>query len=198
MGVRSWRQLLIAVIACGALVSPAPADAQGQRGRSVRPGWDTQNQNRYEQGYRQGLREGERDARTGEPFGGRRSAGLLGGGRDAQRLGFADGYRAGYQRVPVQTIQRGRGGARANGNLVLRSRLGGDAYATGYDRGYEKGIEDGRDGDRYDPVRHRNYRDGDEGYSGDDGSRDAYKNNYRAGFRQGYEEGYRQGALNRR
>ena len=118
----------------------------------------------------------------------------------ALQNGDDEGYReAGYDRIYVLTAQRGGRGAHANRNLVLRgNRAGIDPYATGYERGFEKGVEDGRDGDRYDPVRHRNYRDGDEGYSDTYGSRDAYRNNYRAGFRQGYEEGYRQGSRNRR
>lgn len=67
------------------------------------------------------------------------------------------------------------------------------AYARGYADGYERGLTDGRSRDRYDPVGSREYRDGDNGYRGDYGSREAYRNNYRAGFRQGYEDGYRDG-----
>jgi hypothetical protein len=72
------------------------------------------------------------------------------------------------------------------------------AFAAGYQDGREKGAADGRDGERYDPVRHREYRDAERGYSENYGSRDAYRDNYRAGFRQGYEEGYRDGTGNRR
>jgi hypothetical protein len=108
-----------------------------------------------------------------------------------------DGYGVAGDRMVLAT-QRGRG-ERANRSLVLRStKAGVNPYTTGYERGFERGVEDGRQGDRYDPVRHRNYRDGDEGYSDDYGSRDAYRNNYRAGFRQGYEEGYRRGSRTRR
>jgi len=65
------------------------------------------------------------------------------------------------------------------------------AFARGYSDGYSQGAADGRDRGRYDPVRHKDYRAGDAGYSAGYGSRDAYRNNYRAGFRQGYEDGYR-------
>jgi hypothetical protein len=65
------------------------------------------------------------------------------------------------------------------------------AFERGYTDGYAKGIADGRDRDGYDPVRHKDYRQADQGYFASYGSRDAYRNNYRAGFRQGYEEGYR-------
>ena len=72
------------------------------------------------------------------------------------------------------------------------------AFAAGLDSGYEKGIEDGRDAERYDPVRHRDYRDAERGYRDGYGSRDAYRTNFRSGFRQGYEDGYRAGTRNRR
>jgi hypothetical protein len=72
------------------------------------------------------------------------------------------------------------------------------AFASGYEAGYDKGLADGRRGERYDPVRHGEYRDGDRGYAESHGSRDAYKDNYRAGFRQGYEAGYREGTRTRK
>jgi hypothetical protein len=65
------------------------------------------------------------------------------------------------------------------------------AFARGYGDGYMNGQSDGRDRDRYDPVRHKDYKQGDQGYFNAYGSKDAYRNNYRAGFRQGYEDGYR-------
>jgi len=67
------------------------------------------------------------------------------------------------------------------------------ANTKGYDSGYDLGLSDGKDGQRYDPVRHRDYRDADRGYTSTYGSRDGYKSNFRAGFRQGYEDGYREG-----
>ena len=72
------------------------------------------------------------------------------------------------------------------------------AFAAGYDSGYSKGMSDGDAGDRYDPVRHLDYRDAERGYKKSYGAREAYRNNYRAGFRQGYEDGYRAGTRGRR
>lgn len=72
------------------------------------------------------------------------------------------------------------------------------AFARGYSDGFRIGADDGHDRDRYDPVRHREYRSGDKGYYREYGPKDAYKNNYRAGFRQGYEDGYRDRANHRR
>jgi flagellar biosynthesis/type III secretory pathway protein FliH len=76
---------------------------------------------------------------------------------------------------------------------VPRGSLQEPALARGYADGFARGVTDGRDGGRYDPVGHREYRDADQGYNASYGSREAYKNNYRTGFRQGYEEGYRDG-----
>jgi flagellar biosynthesis/type III secretory pathway protein FliH len=72
------------------------------------------------------------------------------------------------------------------------------AFAAGYDSGFKKGLSDGAEGDRYDPVRHADYRDAESGYRTSYGARDAYRNNYRAGFRQGYEDGYREGTRSRK
>ena len=65
------------------------------------------------------------------------------------------------------------------------------AFARGHEAGKARGLADAKNGERYDPVASREYRDGDRGYTASYGSRDAYKSNYRAGFRQGYEDGYR-------
>jgi flagellar biosynthesis/type III secretory pathway protein FliH len=166
-------------------------------------------------GFREGLRQGETDARD------RRAAKFERdeiyraadrgyerrfGDPEAYRLefrrGFAAGYRQGYD--GVVGLQQGRGNA---GREVWRDD---DRYrrwtrgyqepatARGYSDGYEQGRDDGRDRDRYDPVRHKDYRSGDNGYFRDYGSKDAYKNNYRTGFRQGYEDGYRDGNGGRR
>jgi hypothetical protein len=72
------------------------------------------------------------------------------------------------------------------------------AFARGYDEGRQRGLQDGRAGERYDPARHRTYRNADDGYSEAYGSKEAYRNNYRAGFREGYEDGYRRGTGNLR
>ena len=68
-----------------------------------------------------------------------------------------------------------------------------EASDRGFSDGYEKGLEDARDGDRYDPVRHKWYRSADRGYNGRYGVRERYKNLYRDGFRSGYDRGYRDG-----
>jgi flagellar biosynthesis/type III secretory pathway protein FliH len=107
-----------------------------------------------------------------------------------RRAGAAEGGPAGQH----QGLHRGW--QIAPGITGVRPPRGGlqePALARGYADGYEQGLSDGREGNRYDPVKHREYRSGDLGYERSYGTRDAYKNNYRAGFRQGYEEGYRDG-----
>jgi hypothetical protein len=74
---------------------------------------------------------------------------------------------------------------------VIAKKFEEPAFARGYEAGKARGLADAKDGERYDPVASREYRDGDRGYIASYGSRDAYKSNYRAGFRQGYEDGYR-------
>lgn len=84
------------------------------------------------------------------------------------------------------------------GRRLSGSRLYQDPASTaGYENGYEHGLHDGQDGQRYDPVRHRGYRDGQRGYTSSYGSKDSYKTNFRTGFRRGYEDGYREGSRTR-
>lgn len=86
--------------------------------------------------------------------------------------------------------------ARGRGNP---SRIYQDAAnLKGYESGWDLGLADGRDGERYDPVRHRDYRNADRGYASSYGSRDGYKTKFRTGFRQGYEDGYREGTRTRK
>jgi hypothetical protein len=186
---------LLAVLASAALVCPVAADPwQPVQSRgSYRP---VQNRAQYDRGYRDGSREGEQDARLGRSADIARDPRFRRGSDDFQN-GYLDGYREAYERfrASVRSLPR-RGGPgplgyrRAPGN---RGSYQDPAFARGYSDGFERGLDDGRDNDRYDPVRHRDYRNGDEGYFGGYGPRDAYKNNYRAGFRQGYEDGYRDG-----
>jgi hypothetical protein len=86
--------------------------------------------------------------------------------------------------------------ARGRGNLPRNYQDA--ASLKGYESGWDLGLFDGRAGERYDPVRHRHYRDADRGYASSYGSRDGYKTKFRAGFRQGYEDGYRDGTRTRK
>ena len=74
----------------------------------------------------------------------------------------------------------------------------GVPYDNGYEDGFDKGLADTRDRDRYDPARHREYRNGDRGYNSRYGSKDEYRNAYREGFRSGYDEAYRTSGQNNR
>jgi hypothetical protein len=170
----------------------------------------------FDRGYREGVARGADDARDGRRFeperdnvyrDGDRGYNSRYGSRDIYRnefrRGFSSGYRDGYYNVRggssprTDRIYQGRrDGVYDQRNVRGPGRLRGyqePAFARGYSDGWDKGLEDGRDRDRYDPVRHGDYKDGDNGYERRYGSKDAYKNNYRAGFRQGYEDGYRDG-----
>lgn len=136
--------------------------------------------------------------------------------RQVFRRGYEAGYREGYDRYARGSGYgstyggSGSGGYGPGGRAVPRddryrgpdSRYGGYGYASrAYERGYrdglEKGRDDGRDGDRYDPIRHKWYREGDRDYRSRDGSREQYKAAYREAFKRGYDEGYREGRYRR-
>ncbi|HXH08024.1 MAG TPA: hypothetical protein VNI83_15710 [Vicinamibacterales bacterium] len=166
----------------------------------------------FENGYREGFRHGERDARRGLDFAfahareyQRADRGYRGhpGGRAAYRIEFRRGYEIGYRdgysryagygtyrRSPFGISPRSpRGPFDPRG--AWSARGGSPAAAHGYREGFEKGLEDARDGDPYDPRRHRWYREGDRHYDRRYGSRDAWKAEYRRAFLAGYDEGYR-------
>lgn len=195
MSVRRWAHWLFAAITCALLATPAGA----------------QNNAAFERGYREGIQRGANDARDSRRFEPERDSVYRDGDRGYNdrygdrnwyrnefRRGFSSGYREGYYNV------RGNGGYQRDDRIYQGRRDGiygrgpgrtrgyqDPAFARGYSDGWEKGRDDGRDRDRYDPVRHGDYKDGDNGYERSYGAKDAYKNNYRSGFRQGYEAGYR-------
>lgn len=157
----------------------------------------------YDLGYREGLQRGERDSREQRAFNYERDGwyrsgdrGYRGayGNRDAYRAeyrrGFAAGYQNGYARLRAAVRRGGSGRPGGRGPLGYSD----PAAARGYSDGYAHGWEDGDDRDRYDPERHGDYREADQGYKRDYGSKDLYKDHYRAGFRQGYDVGYQTGA----
>jgi len=186
------RRVMIALLA--ALITTIPAAPLAAQNRGWHGDRNGRNDPQYDRGYRDGVRDGERDARTGRAFDYDNDRRLSRRSDPFQR-GYSDGYRAGYEQ------SRGRvRGSRSVGPSWGRGRGGyqDPAFSRGYSDGVEKGLDDGRDRDRYDPVRHRDYRNADDGYFRDYGPKQAYENNYRAGFRQGYEEGYRDGTRYRR
>ncbi|HEY1308884.1 MAG TPA: hypothetical protein VGF24_35325 [Vicinamibacterales bacterium] len=186
MGARHWKILLIALTASVAMAAPAGAQSTGNRA--------------YDRGYREGVEQGTQDARDGHTYAiegnriyrdGDRGWDNRDGGRDWYRnefrRGFSSGYREGFDRVRVNVQYRDDRWDRGPRGYQE------PAFARGYSDGRKQGIDDGHDRDRYDPVRHGDYRSADHGYERSYGSKDAYKNNYRSGFRQGYEDGYRDG-----
>ncbi|MBA3296487.1 MAG: hypothetical protein H0U19_06095 [Acidobacteria bacterium] len=170
----------------------------------------------YDTGFHEGLHEGQKDGRSRDRFyfqderdfqrgdkGYKRQFGDVNRYRQSFRQGFADGYAQGYGPYSRGQVNNGRYGDR--GPDYGRSgddRYGNDrwddrgtyrnAFELGARDGYEKGREDVRDNDRYDPRRHKWYREGDRDYNSRYGSREQYKDEYRRGFTSGYDQGYRE------
>ncbi|HMF95477.1 MAG TPA: hypothetical protein VKE96_14350 [Vicinamibacterales bacterium] len=73
-------------------------------------------------------------------------------------------------------------------------RYGREIQRQAFDRGYREGLEQGRKDARhnrdYAPMRHSEYRDGDDGYHRGDGDREFYRRHYRQGFDVGYREAF--------
>jgi hypothetical protein len=163
----------------------------------------------YDNGYRRGIDNGERDARARRAanhrddsayrdgdWGYDRRFGSHGQYRQLFRDGYEVGYRDGYARYARGGGYGSYGGYGTPRNDRGYGYPGGYGYGDpardyGYREGFEKGAEDARDGDRFDPLRHKWYREGDRHYNSRYGSRDRYMAAYRDAFRQGYEEGYR-------
>jgi hypothetical protein len=183
----------------------------------------------YENGYRDGVKEGEKDGRKRDVYryednrtwqrgdkGYNRSFGDIERYRQQFRVGFAEGYQAGYSRyaqaggyygngraVPRQDPYRYPGGYGYPDRRYPEPYYGNQgpyispgygyspAYSNGVTDGIEKGREDARKRRAYDPRRHDWYRDGDRHYRNEYGSRQQYENLYRQGFQEGYDRGYR-------
>ena len=172
----------------------------------------------YDKGFHEGQEEGQNDARHNRGYspqrhdeyrdaddGYNRGYGDREYYRRAYRQGFEAGYRQSYERnardgrddrydrygrdervyAPPVVIAPGYpSGDRGYGSY------GSPAAQNGYRDGIEAGRSDARDGDRFDPVRAKRYREGDHDYNDRYGSRDNYKREYRSAFEQGYREGY--------
>jgi hypothetical protein len=194
------------------LVSPTVASAQWGSDRGWDRGWDRSGNYGYDNGFRAGAREGERDARDGRRPGFRRDDayedadwGFRGGDKNRYRYEFRRGYEAGYNTAYSRFTRGGWSDNRSNFEVVVPAPVnpGWSASVTwgnnpfgrvAYDNGYRDGVEEGRNDFRrersYGPYRCDRFRDGDHGFEGRFGSRDAYRTDYRSGFRSGYDAGY--------
>jgi hypothetical protein len=161
----------------------------------------------YDRGVRDGRDSGVDDARRGRSYDLRRHGeyrddrrGDDPGDLRAYRTGFESGYDEGYRQYS-RTVY---GDSRRNypappplypsqqyPNYGGQGRYSSPAAATGYRDGFDEGQHAARDGDRFDPVREKRYRDGDHDYDKRYGSKDEYQREYRAAFQQGYDAGYR-------
>jgi hypothetical protein len=66
------------------------------------------------------------------------------------------------------------------------------AFDNGYREGIRQGERDGRSNRRYDPSRHSEWRDANDGFRREYGDHNLYRRDFRSGFEQGYREAYRQ------
>ena len=171
----------------------------------------------YDNGFREGQEEGQSDARRNRGYspqrhdeyrdaddGYHRGHGDREYYRRAYRQGFEAGYRQSFERNARygRDDRYGRDGRdeRVYAPVVIEpgypsgdrgyGSSGSAAAQNGYRDGIEAGRSDARDGDRFDPVRAKRYREGDHDYNDRYGSRDDYKREYRAAFEQGSREGY--------
>ena len=159
----------------------------------------------FEQGYRDGMVRGEHGYREDAGY-----AKWMGHKGEYQK-GYREGFQAAYydnghgRFAPRDTRYAGSypGGHLSNGYWgggdyrdYGRGRYDRDlAYERGTDRGYLKGLEKGREDFRnhrdYDPARHRQYRNADDGYKSSYGDRRDYEAGYRRAFEDGYRQAYR-------
>ena len=193
--------LALATPACAQSTWPASRQTYGSPAELRRAAYDG--------GFREGVTEGERDARGRDAFRYQDERdfqrGDIGydrrfGSRDRYRAifreGFADGYTEGYRRYAPGYGNNRYGddrygyGDRGYGYPQGRDQRVVSAFDIGRRDGFEKGQEDARDRDRYDPRRHKWYRDAERGYENRYGSKDRYRDEYRRGFVAGYQQAY--------
>lgn len=66
------------------------------------------------------------------------------------------------------------------------------AYDNGYREGLRAGENDARSNRRFDPTRHKDWRNANDGFRREYGDHNLYRRNYRSGFESGYNQSYRQ------
>lgn len=199
---------LAALVLAGAVMVSTPACASGVLYPQRYPIGDRDDRVYYNRGFHEGQEAGVDDARRGRSYDLRRHRefrdnrrGEDRGDLRAFRDGFASGYEDGYRRAsrdryddrrrdvpPVPVYPRL---PERDGGIFGGGRYISPAAENGYRDGFEAGQRASRNGDRFDPIREKRYRDGDHDYNGRYGSRDQYKREYRDAFQQGYEAGFR-------
>ena len=104
-----------------------------------------------------------------------------------------------YRHLPALALAVGVGVATPACAYPLYQARGGysqpferRAYDNGRREGFERGRDDARSGRGFSYTRYNEYRDGDDGYRRQDGSRDAYRRTFRQRFEAGYTEGFNQ------
>ena len=80
-----------------------------------------------------------------------------------------------------------RGGYRNDGYYREVERR---PFDNGFREGLRAGERDGRSRRRYDPARHDDWRDANDGYRREYGDHNFYRRTFRSGFETGYAQGY--------
>lgn len=65
------------------------------------------------------------------------------------------------------------------------------AYDNGFREGVRQGERDGQRNRRFEPQRHGEWRDADNGFRREYGDHNLYRRSYRNGFESGYAQGFR-------
>lgn len=177
--------------------------------QSYSRGYDDARRIARDNGYREGLHHGEEAARHRRAFdlnrekdyrnadeGYKRSYGSREEYREAYRGGFAEGYRAAYDRYSYRVRggayygPRGDDGYRLSGSVAVSGPGVPVGFRNGVNDGHRKGLDDLRH-HRYPDVNRQGwYRSGTRGYHDRYGSKVAYRLDYRRGFDQGYEQAF--------
>jgi hypothetical protein len=160
----------------------------------------------YHNGYLDGFQHGREDsgARVGYEFESRdydsamRGYESYMGSEEQYRNGYREGYATGYDdgyygrdtrfgdrssELPYNGEAYGYGQRPAEGPHSV-------AFQVGYKDGLIEGGKDRRHNKNFQPEKHDRYKDGDQGYTHDYGSKKDYKREFREGYMAGYQRGY--------
>jgi hypothetical protein len=90
-----------------------------------------------------------------------------------------------------QGTYRDRGPYGGYGNNRYYREIERRAYDNGYREGLRAGERDGRSNRRFDPSRHGDWRNANDGYRREYGDHTMYRRTFRSGFEAGYSQAYR-------
>lgn len=198
----------LATLTLGVLLLAPAGFAQAGRDRDWRDDGRYNSNSAVERGYQDGVRQGQldrsrrsngnyrnRDWKQGDR-GYERSMGAKGQYKKAYREGYERGYEAGYNGAIGNNGRRGRnGGYGDNGVYDNNGGYGNNALAqSAYQNGMQSGAfyaqQDRSRGNAYNPTGAKGYRDADQGYNDNLGSKAEFQRIFREAFVRGYQQAY--------